>query len=212
MFPASFAMLSLGLFRRYLLLSQLIILSGVTFAAFVHDPTAGADLARTPQTLDWKVKPRLLLSVQQSRAHRANILGSLHKRGHDIYVLNDGWLMNFLRIHSGLPISIVSALLEDFYQRVLENVHSFAATVTPSKAISLGILDLHLDFRCDSTEVSWDFIKAFLTAMLDATKRGFTGKFQAVVFHGPTETAVSVALRILGPADPNDSADTITGM
>lgn len=205
-------MLSLRLFHRCLLLPQLIILSGVTFAALVHDPIVRADLARTPQTLDWKVEPRLLLSVQQSRAHCANILSSLHKRGHDTYVLSNGWLMRFLRIDSGLPISIASALLEDFYQRVLEHVHKLAATVTPSKTVSLGILDLHLDFTCNSTDVSWDFIRAFVTAMLDATKRGFTGKFQAVVFHGPTETAVNVALRVLGPAKTNDSTDIITGL
>ena len=46
-----------------------------------------------------------------------------------------------------------------------------------------------VDFTCNSTDVSWDLIKAFVTAMLDATKRGFAGKFEAVVFHGPTETA-----------------------
>ena len=81
----------------------------------------------------------------------------------------------------------------------------------PSKVVSLSILDLHLDFTCDSAEVSWDLI-AFVRAMLDATKRGFTGKFKAIVFHGPTETVVNVALRIRGPADPNDSTETNTGL
>ena len=127
-----------------------------------------------------------------------------------IHVLNDGWLMKFLRIDSGLPIAIASALLEDFYQRVLDVVQMFATTTPPLKGISLFVLDLYLDFTCDSTIVSWDFVKAFATAMLAATKRGFTGKFQAIVFHGPTETVVNVALRVMGSAEPSDSTQTNT--
>lgn len=117
--------------------------------------------------------------------------------------------MKVLRIYSGLPTSIAAAL------RVFTSVCLNASTNTlkdePSKVVSLSILDLHLDFTCDSAEVSWDLI-AFVRAMLDATKRGFTGKFKAIVFHGPTETVVNVALRIRGPADPNDSTETNTGL
>lgn len=70
--------------------------------------------------------------------------------------------------------------------------------------MSLSVLDLYLDFTCDSAEVAWDFIKAFVTAMLDATQRGFAGKFKVFAFHGPTKTVVNVALQILGPAEPAD--------
>lgn len=206
----SFTMRLLSLFQLCLLLGQLTVLSGVIFAASVHHRTIRAELARSHQTTEKDTASRFFLSLQQRRSHHANTLDSLHRRRDDMYVLNDGWLMRLLRIDSGLPISIASALLEDFYERVLERVHGFAPTIRPLKAVSLCILDLHLDFMCDSAEVSWDFIIAFVRAMLDATKRGFTGKFQAVVFHGPTQTAVYVALRILGPADPNDSTDTDT--
>lgn len=117
--------------------------------------------------------------------------------------------MKVLGIYSGLPTSIAAALLEGFYERVLERVHEYALMMSPLKVVSLSILDLHLDFTCDSAEVSLDLI-AFIRA--NATKRGFTGKFKAIVFHGPTETVVNVVLRTRGPADPNDSTETNTGL
>ena len=202
-------MQTLRLFHLCLLLPHLNILSCAMFAASGYDR---ADLARTNQTTERTVASPHLLSLQQNRAHGAITFGSLHGRGDDIYFLNNGWIMRFLRFDSGLPIPIASALLEDFYARILERVHGFATTINPLKVVSLFVLDLHLDFTCDSAEVSWDFIKAFVTAMLRATKKGFVGKFTAAVFHGPTETVVNVALRILGPADPNDSTETTAGL
>lgn len=201
--PVIFTMLSFKLFHICLILGQLAIPSAIMIPAFVH--------THAPQTTESKLGPTLL-SLPQSRTHCAKTLDCLRRRGDDIHVLNNGWLMKFLHIDSGLPIAIASALLEDFYERVLDRVHHFATTIAPLKVVSLYVLDLHLDFACDSAEVSWDFIMAFVTAMLDVTKRGFTGKFNAIMFHGPTETVVSVALRILGPADPNDSMETTTGL
>ncbi|KAL9064323.1 MAG: hypothetical protein Q9161_008957 [Pseudevernia consocians] len=179
-FPVSFTMLSLKLFHICLVLAKLIVLSGVMSAASVHNPIIRAGLALSHQTTERKPGPALLLSLQRSRAHRANTLESLDKRGYDNHVLNDGWSMRFLRIDLGLPVSIASALLEDFYERVLERVHGYVTTIAPLKAVSIGILDLHLEFTCNSAEISWEFIKAFVTAMLNATKRGFTGNFKAL--------------------------------
>ena len=211
-FLVNFTMLSLKLFHFCLVLAKLIVLSGVMSAASVHNPITRAGLALSHQTTERKPGPALLLSLQRSRAHRANTLDSLHKRGYDNHVLNNGWIMRFLRIDSGLPVSIASALLEDFYERVLERVNGYVTTIAPLKAVSIGILDLRLEFTCNSAEISWEFIKAFVTAMLNATKRGFTGNFKAVVFHGSTETAVNVALRILGPTDRSESTDSNTGL
>lgn len=194
---------SVRLFFLLLLLSQSRILCAVIFATSAQ---VEAELARTDQTSENnRIELKLLPRLRQGRAHRTNIHSSLHNRGDNIHLLNDGWVMRFLRIDSGLPIFIASALLEDFYERVLERVHEFATKISPLKVVSLFVLDLYLDFECDSAEVSWDFIKAFVRAMLDATKRGFTGKFEAIVLHDPTQTVVNVALRILGPADRIDS-------
>lgn len=200
-------MLSLKLFHLCLLLAELNLLSGIMFAASVHEKSVSAEIAITTE----RKIGRTLFDLPQIR-DRAKTPSSLHGRGDGIHVLNNGWLMKFLRIDSGLPIAIASALLEDFYQRVLDFVQIFAITTPPLKTISLFVLDLYLDFTCDSTEVSWDFVKAFATAMLAATKKGFTGKFQAIVFHGPTETVVNVALRVMGSPEPSDSTQTNTGL
>ena len=139
-------------------------------------------------------------------------INSLHsRRSYDVHVLNNGWRMNFLRIDSGLPVSIASALLEDFYERVLAHIHQFTTTVASLRVVSVHVLDLYLEFSCLSDEVSWDFIEAFVATMLDATRRGFTGRFKAVVFHDPTATMINVALRILRPAERSDSTETTTG-
>ncbi|CAD6579417.1 MAG: hypothetical protein ASARMPREDX12_009161 [Alectoria sarmentosa] len=201
-------MLSLKLFHLCLLLVELNLLSGIMFAASVPEESVSAEIAITTE----RKIGRTLFDLPQTRAHRAKILGSLHGRGDGIHVLTNGWLMKFLRIDSGIPIAIASALLEDFYQRVLDFVQIFTITTPPLKKLSLFVLDLYLDFTCDSTEVSWDFVKAFATAMLAATKKGFTGKFQAIVFHGPTETVVNVALRVMGSPEPSDSTQTNTGL
>ncbi|CAD6570769.1 MAG: hypothetical protein ASARMPRED_003922 [Alectoria sarmentosa] len=200
-------MLSLKLFHLCLLLAELHLLSGIMFAASVHEKSVSAEIAITTE----RKIGRTLFDLPQIR-DGAKTLSSLNGRGDGIHVLTNGWLMKFLRIDSGLPIAIASALLEDFYQRVLDFVQIFTITTPPLKKLSLFVLDLYLDFTCDSTEVSWDFVKAFATAMLAATKKGFTGKFQAIVFHGPTETVVNVALRVMGSPEPSDSTQTNTGL
>ena len=201
-------MLSRSLFNLCLLLAVSKVLSSVVFPVSDHEPAMTAEPAATTEMSS---AAPTILCLPQSEWRHPDSVNSLHRRGYDMHVLNNGWRMKFLRIDSGLPLSIASALLEDFYERVLAHVHQFAITVAPLRVVSVHVLDLYLEFWCDSGEVSWDFIEAFVTTMLDATRRGFTGKFEAVVFHDPTATAINVALQILRPAERSDSTETTTG-
>ena len=57
-----------------------------------------------------------------------------------------GWLVRYTWVELGLPLGIASALLQDFYQKLLERIK---ACINPGEvvaAISLGIHDLYLDF------------------------------------------------------------------
>lgn len=204
-------MRTLTLLHLCLLLPHLITPSCAILVASSYGHTFRADLTRTDLTTEKRVAPSHLLSLQQDRAHGAITFNSLHRRGDDIHFLNNGWIIKFLSFDSGLPISIASTLLEDFYARVLERVHDFATTMNPLKTVSLVVHDLHLDFVCDSVEVSWDFIEEFINAMLRATRKGFVGKFTAVMFHVPTNAVVKVALRILGASETSGSTETTAG-
>lgn len=131
----------------------------------------------------------------------------LRARADDIIQLRNGWLLNFLYADAGLPVQVASALLEDYYQRVYLRVIQYARTLGPMKALSLTILDLQLDFQCETSVIQWDFIKLFVIAMIDATKRGFTGRFRAYMYHGPTETMIIVGLKIMGSQEPTESTE-----
>ena len=135
--PTFFTMLSLSLFHIVLVEAQLTTLNGVMFAASVHVHTV-----RTQQTTERDMRPVDLLSLSQSRDHETNTLGSLQRRGDDILVLNNGWVMRLFSIDSGLPIAIASAAVA---------FHEITGTVVK---IALRILGPGSRGSSDSTETS----------------------------------------------------------
>ena len=188
-----------SLYHICLLLAHLTVICGLVFLPSTLDHANNIEpLAATER----RIAP---INLTRNRVHRPDALSSLRKRGYDLHILNDGWRMRFLRIESGLPIALASSLLEDFYERVINRLHEYIVMFPPLRIVSLNVLDLYLEFRCDSAELSWRFIHGFVAAMLDATRKGFTGGFEAIVFHESKDAVVSVALRGLGSGEQSGS-------
>ncbi|MCJ1457410.1 hypothetical protein MMC28_007778 [Mycoblastus sanguinarius] len=135
--------------------------------------------------------------IQLDTPGKDHTFPSLGKRVDLNLHLRNGWLMEFAYVNSMLPLRFAAATFEDFYQRLLDKVNVFAATTQPLKAVSLFVGDVHLDFYCSDSVISWDFIKTFITTMLDATRKGFAARFDALMYHGQTDTFVTIGLRII---------------
>lgn len=118
--------------------------------------------------------------------------------------LPDGWLMTFIWAELGIAVEVAAALLQDFYENVLERLEPLVNPWDTMQTLSLKIHDLCLDFASDSPAISWDTVRSFVTCMLDATRRGFAGRFFAVLYHGPTQTTIRAGLRILTLQDDSD--------
>ncbi len=119
--------------------------------------------------------------------------------------LGNDWLMRFLWADSGIPVQIASVLLEDFYLKVLERLDLYANPTDAMQALTLRIHDLHLVFDCDTRAISWGFVRSFVTGMLRFTRSGFTGKFLALLSHGPSGTLIKVGLWVITPQEPAES-------
>ncbi len=176
-----------------------------------QSPTRRSPISRSPARIP-DMADGLERPLFRSLGHHGYSDASLRARDDDILPLRNGWWMKFLYVDSGLPVQIASALLADYYQRVYERVIECARTLEPMKAMSLKILDMRLDFQCETSVIHWDFVKSFMIAMIDATKRGFTGRFRALMYHGPTETMIVVGLRIISSQEAADSTENNAGL
>ena len=112
--------------------------------------------------------------------------------------INHGpWLINFLWIDTAFPAQLASQALEQFYQHLLERLEPYVNPSDNMQSVFLGIHELYLEFTCDTEAISWVFVRDFVARMLNATRRGFAGRFVATLYYSPTQTWISVGLGIL---------------
>ena len=104
---------------------------------------------------------------------RANIALSLH----------DGWVFYCESFSMTIPIQQASSHLQQIYLSFHMFAQSQSSTFRPPTrhAVSLSLHGLDLRFEPDQTmkqKLAWPFIASFCRTMLDATQRGFVGKYQ----------------------------------
>ena len=166
---------------------------------FRHNEQGLESYSRRPRGALSPRKPRASMLLSRDVSH------PILPPGGDIAINTGEWVMRFIWVESGIPTEVASAILRLFYQRLLELVDQKIEDGDIMRFASLHVVNLYLDFECDSPVISWDFIRGFLIRILDATERGFTGRFLATLQHGPSQSLIRVAFRILAPQAPSEN-------
>ena len=182
--------------------NDLIIREGIG----VRGSTAGSQFRATGSRHEeqglgphWR-RPRRTLSPQKIRS---SVLFSRYVShpippiGGNVAINTGEWVMRFIWVESGFPTQVASGILQFFYQSLLELADQKFGHGDVMAFASLHVVNFYLDFQCDSSVLSWDFIRQFLIRMLNATERGFTGRFIAILLHGPSQSLVKVTFRII---------------
>ena len=81
-----------------------------------------------------------------------------------------------------VPTMLAASRLEDFYNIVAMKIETgFFKSWPPSKNIILSLFEFELSITCDSINVPWSFVEAFVIDMAHWSSKQFSGLYEATI-------------------------------
>ena len=96
-----------------------------------------------------------------------------------------------------MRIDNAAATLQAFFNSVAEMAAGPWMYQSPMKEFTIRLGELILDFKCDVTEIPWNFVQLFAERMANSVLSGFAGAFVAILEHVDSGGIVWVKLRTL---------------
>lgn len=127
----------------------------------------------------------------------------LHRRAiQTANALGPGWVGHFIPSAAVYPVAIGAQIFGKFYGAIVLYASSVWTATAPTNfyTISLGTMKLYIWSEDSAVQIAWDFVHGFATRMLNATRLGFVGLFDATFVHVVSGIMVHVKLIIAGRA------------
>jgi len=120
----------------------------------------------------------------------------IHRRL-DTYPMTNGWKLELGTYASMLPTGSAAAILERFYNEVVERAKF---PLPESKFYRLRSGQLALEFFCKQAPIPWVLVGNFAKIMGVGARRGFTGRYEIYYTHVGQGVTVAISLYVL--SDP----------
>jgi len=117
----------------------------------------------------------------------------IHRRLEN-YPMANGWQLELGTYASMLPTGSAAAILERFYDEVVERAKF---PLGESNFYRLRSGQLALEFFCGQAPIPWLLVRNFAKIMAASTKRGFTGRYEIYYIHIRQGITVAISLYVL---------------
>ncbi|CAF9924615.1 MAG: hypothetical protein HETSPECPRED_005621 [Heterodermia speciosa] len=187
-------MLCLRDFVRLITLVSVIL---VSFCAGAPAPRNNSPEGRTLPARQDSSNLSLRRASQTTSQLSSHPARSLQSRVWKLDYLDEGWALYFSTYEQFVKIENAATTLQTFFDSVAEYAASQWINQPPLKELSIQFGELILDFKCDVTEIPWNFVQMFAERMKRSVLSGFAAAFEAVLEHVLSGGTVWVRLRTI---------------
>ena len=187
-------MLWLGDFVR---ISTVVSVVLVSFCAAAPAPRNNSPEVQTLPARQESSRLELRRTIQATSQSPSYPARSLQSRVWKLDYLDEGWALYFSTYEHFVSIENAAVTLQTFFNSVAEYAASQWIHQSPLKEFSIHLGELVLDFKCDLTEIPWNFVQMFAERMVKSVLSGFAGAFEAILEHVLSGGTVWIRLRAL---------------